>query len=137
MEPGTWDLYSSEQPGLLLQCWPMKKADITSNCAASKIVAHKHHEYSRIPKAVVSSVSVEESASPSCFRTTTHAAVAPKISALRAFVSNPTTRAKREVKSTIIPTRKFMLWSDNNSRHTMAPTSRIALKDIEITAPAR
>ena len=67
----------------------------------------------------------------------TYAAVAPNISALRAFVSNPTTRAKRVVKSTIIPTRTLMLRSDTTIRHTMAPTRRMALKKIEMAAPAR
>lgn len=58
------------------------------------------------------------------------------ISALRAFVSRPTTRAKSTVNSSISPTLMLMLRPDTTCRHAMAPIRRMALKVVEITAPA-
>lgn len=67
----------------------------------------------------------------------THAAVDAKISALRALVSKPTTAAKRQVKSTIIPMRKLAFLGSMLTKHTIAPMSNTALRKIETTAPAR
>ena len=67
----------------------------------------------------------------------TYAAVEPNISARRALVRRPITPAKKQVKSTIIPTITAVLWSETWSKHTMAPTRSIALRKMEMTAPAR
>ena len=66
----------------------------------------------------------------------TYAAVAPKISALLAFVRRPTTMANRHVNRTSMPICKDLPESDVDRRHTIAPMRRTALKRIERIALA-
>ena len=103
--------------------------------AIFKVVANKYDKDSCV-STVVSSSAWAKYKTFDIQLGSTHAAVAPKISALRAFVSKPTTRANSDVKSTISPTLTLMLRSDTRSKHTMAPVKSIALNNTETTAPA-
>ena len=71
--------------------------------AISKVVTNKYDKDSCVSTVVSSSAWAKYKAFDIQLGST-HAAVAPKISALRAFVSKPTTRANSDVKSTISPT---------------------------------
>ena len=82
-------------------------------------------------------LTLRKSATAQHSRAETYAAVLPKISALLAFVSRPTTAAKRHVKSTIIPTLTLVPWSATAVRQTMAPMRRRALRETAMTAPVR
>jgi hypothetical protein len=64
----------------------------------------------------------------------TYAAVDANISALFAFVSNPTVPANKHVKRTIIPIFAFRPWLAKARRHVMAPIRRMALKSVAIIA---
>ena len=108
---------------------------IASSVAIPKIVADKYDKDSCVSTTISLSAWAQDNAIEIQLGST-HAAVAPKISALRAFVSKPTTRANSDVKSTISPTLTFMLRSDTRSKHTMAPIRSIALNSTETTAPA-